>query len=181
MCQNWMNKKMSDLEKKRDGAGKYGRIFEAQIQGFQQCTVQWHNSAAPLMNVLDFERAQGERYGNTETEVENMSSLVDNMRFVMSTLHWVCQPSTTAYWVLSIAGSLYLTSTPPSWVSASFDQYRCQLSSYRNLNLFCRGNGGSWYSLNIEQEIKISIYAYRVWWWQWVRLIVETPTRPQWR
>ena len=40
MCQNWMNKKMSDLEKKRDGAGKYGRIFEAQIQGFQQCTVQ---------------------------------------------------------------------------------------------------------------------------------------------
>merc|ERR1712013_968030 len=45
---DWMNNKIADLEKKRDGAGKYGRIFEAQIQGFQQCTVQWDNPAAPL-------------------------------------------------------------------------------------------------------------------------------------
>merc|ERR1719193_760754 len=33
VCQDWMNNKIADLEKKRDGAGKYGRIFEAQIQG----------------------------------------------------------------------------------------------------------------------------------------------------
>ena len=70
MCQNWMNKKMSDLEKKRDGAGKYGRIFEAQIQGFQQCTVQWDNPAAPLVDVSDFGRTQGDGYGNTETKAD---------------------------------------------------------------------------------------------------------------
>merc|ERR1712013_663218 len=28
VCQDWMNNKIADLEKKRDGAGKYGRIFE---------------------------------------------------------------------------------------------------------------------------------------------------------
>merc|ERR1719422_2416476 len=27
VCQDWMNNKIADLEKKRDGAGKYGRIF----------------------------------------------------------------------------------------------------------------------------------------------------------
>ena len=39
VCQVWMDNKIADLERKRDGAGKYGRIFGAQIEGFRQCTV----------------------------------------------------------------------------------------------------------------------------------------------
>jgi len=70
VCQDWMNNKIADLEKKRDGAGKYGRIFEAQIQGFQQCTVQWDNPAAPLVDVSDFGRTQADGYGNTETKAD---------------------------------------------------------------------------------------------------------------
>merc|ERR1712098_417204 len=66
------NNKIADLEKKRDGAGKYGRIFDAQIQGFQQCTVQWENPAAPLVDVSDFGRTQDEGYGNTETKADNV-------------------------------------------------------------------------------------------------------------
>merc|ERR1719312_2282154 len=62
--QDWMHNKIADLEKKRDGAGKYGRIFEAQIKGFQQCTVQWDNPAAPLVDVSDFGRTQEKGYGN---------------------------------------------------------------------------------------------------------------------
>merc|ERR1712079_391851 len=56
VCQDWMNNKIADLEKKRDGAGKYGRIFEAQIQGFK--------------DVSDFGRTQGDGYGNTETKAD---------------------------------------------------------------------------------------------------------------
>merc|ERR1711910_210125 len=48
VCQVWMDNKIADLESKRDGAGKYGRIFEAQIQGFRQCVVNWEAPSAPL-------------------------------------------------------------------------------------------------------------------------------------
>jgi len=65
-----MDNKISDLERKRDGAGKYGRIFEAQIQGFSQCTVQWDASAAPLEDVSVFESKPEEGYGDTETKAE---------------------------------------------------------------------------------------------------------------
>merc|ERR1712077_186627 len=74
VCQEWMDNKIADLEKKRDSAGKYGRIFDAQIQGFQQCSVQWDNPAAPLVDVADFGRTQDEGYGNTETKVDNTYS-----------------------------------------------------------------------------------------------------------
>merc|ERR1712179_827935 len=70
VCQDWINNKIADLEKKRDGAGKYGRIFGAQIQGFQQCTVQWDNPAAPLVDVSDFGRKQGDGYDNTEAKAD---------------------------------------------------------------------------------------------------------------
>merc|ERR1711872_279902 len=40
VCQTWMDRKISDLERKRDEAGKYG-IFEAQIKSFSQCKVVW--------------------------------------------------------------------------------------------------------------------------------------------
>merc|ERR1712034_111567 len=74
VCQEWMDNKIADLERKRDGAGKYGRIFDAQIQGFQQCTVQWDNPPAPLVDVSDFGRTQDEGYGNTKTKADNIYS-----------------------------------------------------------------------------------------------------------
>merc|ERR1711872_379055 len=74
VCQTWMDRKISDLEKKRDGAGKYGRIFEGQIQGFTQCAVQWDNPAAPLVDVSDLGRQQNDGYGNTETKADNTYS-----------------------------------------------------------------------------------------------------------
>merc|ERR1712013_512171 len=37
---------------------------------FQQCTVQWDNPAAPLVDVSDFGRTQEEGYGNTETKAD---------------------------------------------------------------------------------------------------------------
>merc|ERR1711874_10087 len=69
-CQQWMDSKIADLESKRDGAGKYGRIFEAQIQGFQQCTVHWEAPSAPLVDISSFERKPETDYGTTETKAD---------------------------------------------------------------------------------------------------------------
>merc|ERR1712098_198570 len=73
VCQDWMNNKIADLEKKRDGAGKYGRIFEAQIQGFQQCTVQWDNPPAPLVDVSDFGRKQEKDMGTLRLRLTTLT------------------------------------------------------------------------------------------------------------
>jgi len=70
VCQEWMDGKIADLENKRDGAGKYGRIFEAQIQGFQQCTVHWEAPSAPLVDISSFERKPETDYGTTETKAD---------------------------------------------------------------------------------------------------------------
>merc|ERR1712215_40994 len=74
VCQVWMDTKIADLEKKRDGAGKYGRIFEAQIQGFRQCTVNWEAPTAPLVDVSSFERKPDQGYGNTDTKAEQIDT-----------------------------------------------------------------------------------------------------------
>merc|ERR1712240_143587 len=69
--------KIADLERKRDGAGKYGRIFEAQIQGFQQCTVTWEAPSAPLVDISGFERAPENIYGNTDTKADQTDAYVE--------------------------------------------------------------------------------------------------------
>merc|ERR1711913_180228 len=76
VCQVWMDEKIADLERKRDGAGKYGRIFEAQIQGFQQCSVQWDTTVVDISN---FERKPVQGYEDSEitlTYTEDTSDLV---------------------------------------------------------------------------------------------------------
>merc|ERR1712058_191846 len=73
----WMDDKIADLERKRDGAGKYGRIFEAQIQGFQQCTVTWEAPSAPLVDISGFERAPENVYGNTDTKADQTDAYVE--------------------------------------------------------------------------------------------------------
>merc|ERR1712001_613566 len=77
VCQEWMNTKIADLEKKRDGAGKYGRIFEAQIQGFQQCTVHWEAPSAPLVDISSFERKPETEYANTDTKADQTDAYVE--------------------------------------------------------------------------------------------------------
>merc|ERR1711992_278897 len=70
-CQEWLDNKIADLERKRDGAGKYGRIFDAQIQGFQQCSVQWDNPPASLVDASDLVSAK-----DTNTYSQDTSDLV---------------------------------------------------------------------------------------------------------
>merc|ERR1719309_958417 len=77
VCQEWMDTKIADLETKRDGAGKYGRIFEAQIQGFRQCTVNWEASAEPLVDVSSFERKPETGYSNTDTNADQTDIYTD--------------------------------------------------------------------------------------------------------
>jgi len=77
VCQVWMDDKIADLERKRDGAGKYGRIFEAQIQGFQQCTVTWETPSAPLVDISSFERKPETNYGNTDTKADQTDAYVE--------------------------------------------------------------------------------------------------------
>merc|ERR1719495_1240889 len=72
-----MDTKIADLETKRDGAGKYGRIFEAQIQGFRQCTVNWEASAEPLVDVSSFERKPETGYSNTDTQTDQTDTYTD--------------------------------------------------------------------------------------------------------
>merc|ERR1739844_285062 len=77
VCQEWMDTKIAHLETKRDGAGKYGRIFEAQIQGFRQCTVNWEASAEPLVDVSSFERKPETGYSNTDTNADQTDTYED--------------------------------------------------------------------------------------------------------
>merc|ERR1711972_545866 len=77
VCQVWMDEKIADLERKRDGAGKYGRIFEAQIQGFQQCSVTWETPPAPLVDISSFERKPDTSYGTTDTKADQTDAYVD--------------------------------------------------------------------------------------------------------
>merc|ERR1719154_224901 len=78
VCQEWMDNKIADLERKRDGAGKYGRIFEAQIQGFKQCTVTWEAPSAPLVDISSFERKPETGYADTETKGDQTDGYTEN-------------------------------------------------------------------------------------------------------
>merc|ERR1711923_38957 len=76
VCQTWMDRKISDLERKRDGAGKYGRIFERQIQGFTQCTVNWKEPQAPLVNISEYGRSTEEEYSEPQKSLLEGNSAV---------------------------------------------------------------------------------------------------------
>merc|ERR1711936_370152 len=47
-----------------------GRIFEAQIQGFRQCTVNWEAPAAPIVDISSFERQPETGYVNDTNDDE---------------------------------------------------------------------------------------------------------------
>jgi len=60
VCGTWLNGKLTELEQQRVAAGKFGRIFEALKQQYQQCTVYWGAPQAPLntepVDISVFER-----------------------------------------------------------------------------------------------------------------------------
>merc|ERR1712125_13918 len=52
-CQVWLETKVQDLENKRDGAGKFGRIFQAMIDKYTSCHgfgVGWEEPNAPIID-----------------------------------------------------------------------------------------------------------------------------------
>ena len=91
------------------------------------------------MNILDFGRTQGERYGNTETKVENTSSLVDNNiyifpeRFVMYIISrefcWgeLCPSLVSIYVHICIENrqqmSLYIVNKWRTWIHYRLETY----------------------------------------------------------
>jgi hypothetical protein len=50
VCQVWLESKINDLEKKRDGAGKFGKIFQAMIDRYTKCQVEWQEPNAPIID-----------------------------------------------------------------------------------------------------------------------------------
>merc|ERR1712186_221877 len=52
-CQVWLENKVYQLENKRDGAGKFGRIFQAMIDKYTSCHgfgVGWEEPNAPIID-----------------------------------------------------------------------------------------------------------------------------------
>merc|ERR1712048_1396448 len=52
-CQIWLETKLYDLENKRDGAGKFGKIFQAIIDKYTSChgfAVGWEEPNAPIID-----------------------------------------------------------------------------------------------------------------------------------
>merc|ERR1712083_407774 len=87
--------KIADLERKRDGAGKYGRIFEAQINRFRQCTVNWEAPSAPLVDISSFERKPETGYTNTETKGQQVDAYADTKSEQNTDTDGYVDPNTT--------------------------------------------------------------------------------------
>jgi secreted trypsin-like serine protease len=56
VCQVWLQDKITALSTKRDAAGKFGRIFQAMIDSYNQCAVTWEQPTAPLVDISEFSR-----------------------------------------------------------------------------------------------------------------------------
>jgi len=56
VCQVWLQDKITALTTKRDAAGKFGRIFQAMIDSYNQCAVTWEQPNAPLVDISEFSR-----------------------------------------------------------------------------------------------------------------------------
>jgi len=56
VCQVWLQDKITALTTKRDAAGKFGRIFQAMIDSYNQCAVTWEQPSAPLVDISEFSR-----------------------------------------------------------------------------------------------------------------------------
>merc|ERR1711892_332662 len=61
ICQNWMNTKLNDLNRQKEGAGKFGFVVQKLIDQFSKCNVRWEDPAAPL---VDLSGNQRDSYGD---------------------------------------------------------------------------------------------------------------------
>merc|ERR1711902_195583 len=85
-CQVWLENKITNLEKKRDGAGKFGKIFQAIIDKLTKCQVQWEQSNSPIVddsyNTNEKIVASEDSYNTTEEIVASDDSYNTNEKIV---------------------------------------------------------------------------------------------------
>merc|ERR1712033_72762 len=71
VCQAWMDGKIAELEKKKQAAGNYGKIFQAMIDNYSKCSVTWEQPSSPL--VTDLER-DTDGYGDQTDDLSSTKS-----------------------------------------------------------------------------------------------------------
>merc|ERR1711868_103762 len=71
VCQAWMDGKISELNAKKDSAGRFGKIFEKMIGEYSKCYVNWEQPTAPLVDISSFERAND---GYSEPQQEEVKA-----------------------------------------------------------------------------------------------------------
>jgi len=55
-CQSWKDNKIAELETKKQGAGNFGKIFQAMIDEYNKCQVNWPQPPSSEPLVVDLER-----------------------------------------------------------------------------------------------------------------------------
>jgi len=63
VCQAWMDTKLGDLYRQKEGAGKFAFIVQKLIDQFSKCSVRWEQPAAPLVDVSSNARDSYEGQG----------------------------------------------------------------------------------------------------------------------
>merc|ERR1712227_873146 len=71
VCQTWYDNKISELNAKKDSAGRFGKIFEKMIGEYSKCYVNWEQPTAPLVDISSFERAND---GYSEPQQEEVKA-----------------------------------------------------------------------------------------------------------
>merc|ERR1712073_177835 len=80
VCQTWYQNKIESLQQKANAAGKFGRIFEAMINEYNKCSVQWEQPSGPLVDISEFERANEGGYTNPD-EVKNAPQVQEDQPY----------------------------------------------------------------------------------------------------
>merc|ERR1712073_253080 len=80
VCQTWYQNKIESLQQKANAAGKFGRIFEAMINEYSKCSVQWEQPSGPLVDISEFERANEGGYTNPD-EVKNAPQVQEDQPY----------------------------------------------------------------------------------------------------
>merc|ERR1719393_617627 len=84
-CQVWLETKVQDLENKRDGAGKFGRIFQAMIDKYTSCHgfgVGWEEPNAPIIDPAPPRTVTDDSYNTNDKIVDVDDSYNTNDKLV---------------------------------------------------------------------------------------------------
>merc|ERR1711913_232910 len=80
-CQVWLENKVYELEEKRDGAGKFGKIFQGIIDRYTSCHgfgVGWEEPNAPIIDPAP----RDDSYNTNEEIVEAEDSYNTNEKII---------------------------------------------------------------------------------------------------